>query len=126
MVFYFLIEAGEGRVVSGPWLAWERTGGGRSVAGGSRRIDEAELESLLETGGALVVDPRDRELFARGHRDGAINLPMGELQTRAALELLPARVVIVDCYRGLEGMCDIAGGMLRRLGIPDVAVFVHD
>ena len=66
MVFYFLIEAGEGRVVSGPWLAWERTGGGRSVAGGSRRIDEAELEFLLETGGALVVAMAPREQLASG------------------------------------------------------------
>ena len=127
MVFYFLIEAGEGRVVSGLSLAAERTGGGRSVAGERlRRIDEVELESLLETG-AVVVDPRVRDLYARGHRDGAINLPLRELQSRAAVELPPAQVVVVDCYRGLEGMCDIAGQILLRLvGVPDVVVFVQD
>ena len=129
MVFYFLIEAGEGRVVSGLSLAFERTDGGRPEAGPLRRIDEAELESLLETGGAVVVDFRDRELYARGHRGGAVNLPLSELQTRAALELPSAEVVIVDCYSGSRGWrwrCDLAGERLRDVGIPDVAVFLHD
>ena len=129
MVFYFLIEAGEGRVVSGPFLAFERAGGGRPEAGPPRRIDEAELDSLLETGGAVVVDFRDRERYAEGHRDGAVNLPLPELWTRAALEIPSAEVVIVDCYRGSwawKGRCDIAGETLRDLGVPDVAVFVHD
>ena len=128
MVFYFLIEAGEGRVVSGPFLAAERAAG-QAAAGALRRIDEAELESLLETGGAVVVDFRDRERYARGHRDGAVNLPLPELWTRAALELPSAEVVIVDCYRGSwawQGRCDIAGETLRDLGVPDVAVVVHD
>ena len=129
MVFYFLIEAGEGRVVSGPFLAFERAGGGRPKAGPPRRIDEAELESLLETGGAVVVDPRDRERYAEGHRDGAVNLPLRELWTRAAVELPPAQVAIVDCYSGPRGWrwrCDVAGERLRDVGVPDVAVFVHD
>ena len=126
MVFYFLIEAGEGRVVSGLSLAAERTGGVRSVAGERlRRIDEVEFQSLLEKG-AVVVDPRVRDLYARGHRDRAINLPLRELQSRAAVELPPAQVVVVDCYRGSEGMCDVAGRILRLVGVPDVAVFVHD
>ena len=45
---------------------------------------------------------------------------------RAAVELLPAQIVIVDCYRGLEGMCEIAGRILQLVGVPDVAIFVHD
>ena len=129
MVFYFLIEAGEGRVVSGLSLAFEPAGGGRPKAGPPRRIDEAELDSLLEAGGAVVVDFRDRELYAEGHRDGAINLPLRELRTRATLELRSAQVVIVDCYSGSRGWrwrCDLAGERLRDVGVPDVAVFMHD
>ena len=126
MVFYFLIEAGEGRVVSGPFLAFERAGGGRPEAGPPRRIDEAELQSLLETGGAVVVDFRDRERYAEGHRDGAVNLPLPELRTRAALELPSADVVVVDCYSGSRGRCDVAGQTLLDVGVADVAVFVHD
>ena len=126
MVFYFLIEAGEGRVVSGPFLAAERVGGGRPEAGPPRRIGEAELESLLETGGAVVVDFRDRERYAEGHREGAVNLPLRELRTRAAVELPPAQVAIVDCTRGLGGTCEIAGRLLRLAGVSDVALFVHD
>lgn len=130
IVFYFLIEAGEGRVVSGPFLAFERAGGGDGPeAGPPRRIDEAELDSLLETGGAVVVDPRDRARYAEGHREGAVNLPLRELQTRAAVELPHARVAVVDCYSGPRGWrwrCDVAGEMLRDVGVPDVAVFVHD
>ena len=129
MVFYFLIEAGEGRVVSGLSLAFERAGDGRPKAGPPRRIDEAELESLLETGGVVVVDPRDRERYAEGHREGAVNLPLRELWTRAAVELPPAQVAVVDCYSGPRGWrwrCDVAGERLRDVGVPDVAVFLHD
>ncbi len=124
MVFYFLIEAGEGRVVSGPILAAERVAD-HSAAGELRRIDEAEFKALLETGDVVVVDPRERELYARGHREGAINVPVEELDSRAAVELSAARVVVVDCYRSSGSMCDVAGRILRLVG-SDVAVFVHD
>lgn len=124
MVFYFLIEAGEARVVSGPALA-AAGADDRAEAGELRRIDKAEFEALLETGDAVVVDPRERELYARDHREGAINIPVGELGSRAAVELPAARVVIVDCHRSSGSMCDVAGRMLRRAG-SDVAVFVHD
>ena len=124
MVFYFLIEAGEARVVSGPALAAARVSD-HAVAGELRRIDEAEFEALLETDDAVVIDPRERELYARGHREGAINIPVAELESRAALELSAARVIIVDCYRSSGSMCDVAARILRLVG-SDVAVFVHD
>ena len=124
MVFYFLIEAGEARVVSGPALAAARVAD-HSVAGEPRRIDETEFKALLETGDVVVIDPRERELYARGHREGTVNIPVEELESRATVELSAARVVIVDCYRSSGSMCDVAGRILRLVA-SDVAVFVHD
>ncbi len=124
MVFYFLIEAGEARVMSGPAMA-EARGADHSSAGKLRRIGEAEFDALLESGDAVVIDPREREFYALGHRDGTINIPVDELPLRAIVELPAARVVVIDCYRGSESMCEMAGRLLRRVR-SDVAVFVHD
>ena len=135
MVFYFLIEEGEGRVVSGPVLAAERStadpaddrpADDRPADDRPRRIDDAELRELLETADPVLVDPRARDLYAQGHRDGAVNIPERELQSRAAIELPHSRPVVVDCRRGSESMCDVAARVLQRVGFPEVAVFVSD
>ena len=125
MVFYFLIEEGEGRVVSGPVLAAERSAA-EPADDRPRRIDDAELRELLETADPVLVDPRARDLYAQGHRDGAVNIPERELQSRAAIELPHSRPVVVDCRRGSESMCDVAARVLQRVGFPEVAVFVPD
>ena len=130
MVFYFLIVEGEGRVVSGPVLAAERStarpADGRPADDRPRRIDDAEFRELLETADPILVDPRERDLYAQGHRDGAVNIPGRELQSRAAIELPLSRPVVVDCRRGSESMCDVAARVLQMVGFPEVAVFVHD
>lgn len=130
MVFYFLIEEGEGRVVSGPALAAERStarpADGRPADDRPRRIDDAEFRELLETADPILLDPRERDLYAQGHRDGAVNIPERELQSRAAIELPLSRPVVVDCRRGSESMCDVAARVLQMVGFPEVAVFVHD
>lgn len=41
----------------------------------------AEARQLV-TGGAKLVDVRTPSEFAAGHLDGAVNLPLGELETR--------------------------------------------
>ena len=87
---------------------------------------EAELRELLETADPVLVDPRARDLYAQGHRDGAVNIPERELQSRAAIELPHSRPVVVDCRRGSESMCDVAARVLQRVGFPEVSVFVPD
>ncbi len=76
-----------------------------------------------------IVDIRKKEDFDRGHLEGSVNLPMGEIRQRFR-ELDPGKTVCILCYTGerspdaaevleAEGfdVCNIAGGYrsyLRR------------
>ena len=99
-----------------------RSARGRPAAPHRRR----GAPGAAETADPVLVDPRARDLYAQGHRDGAVNIPERELQSRAAIELPHSRPVVVDCRRGSESMCDVAARILQRVGFPDVSVFVSD
>jgi rhodanese-related sulfurtransferase len=58
----------------------------------------APWEELPRTG-ALILDVREREEFAAGHIDGAVNLPLSELRQRVP-ELPQDREIWVNCAVG--------------------------
>ncbi|MBL4845770.1 MAG: hypothetical protein JKY65_09605 [Planctomycetes bacterium] len=71
------------------------------VAGGAGVYSAIQLSSpeaqALEAalaGGALLVDVRTRGEYERGHLEGALNLPVGELEARLA-ELPRDRPLVV-------------------------------
>lgn len=51
--------------------------------------------------GAALVDVRTPAEFARGHVDGAVNIPVQELEDRWE-ELDPKRPVVVYCQAGVR------------------------
>ncbi len=53
----------------------------------------------LDGTGALILDVRERDEYAAGHIDGAVNLPLGELRQRLG-ELPPGREIWVNCAVG--------------------------
>jgi rhodanese-related sulfurtransferase len=74
----------------------------------------------------VVVDTRVRAAYRRGHRDGAVNIPREELQTRGGIELRSHTLVVVDCTNDDMRWCRIAGDMLRRAGFKEVLLLVKD
>jgi rhodanese-related sulfurtransferase len=74
------------------------------------------LPGLLKEG-AQVVDVRNSVEFAGGHAPGSVNIPLPELDARAA-ELDRGRQVIVCCASGTRSA--IAAHRLRRLGFARV------
>ena len=76
-----------------------------------RGEDEALLEPIRE--GATLLDVRRPEELARRHIPGALNIPVGELQTRLD-ELDPARPVIVFCASGVRSRRAL--GLLTKAG----------
>ncbi len=64
------------------------------------RIDLAQLQQLLDGGGQLVEVLPAAE-YADEHLPGAINLPLKQLDATTAVQLDPARPVIVYCWDGL-------------------------
>ena len=99
-------------------------------------IDGEELyKRLKETPAPVVIDVRTNLEFAQGHIDGAINVPITELNSRLeSLDLYTDNSVVAICLTahrsipavrlfqeaGIEDACQLEGGMLawNRAGFP--------
>lgn len=84
-----------------------------------------EARDLFETGGALFIDARHAFDFARGHIRGAVNLPLGEFDSRTSLlDSLPRNKVLITYCDGIE--CNSSIGLaskLRDAGFSGVRIF---
>ena len=80
------------------------------------RAVKARLPELLRRG-AVVVDVRSPAEYAAGARPGSLNIPLGQLERRAA-ELDRAKPVIVCCASGTRSA--IAAGILAGKGFAEV------
>jgi phage shock protein E len=65
------------------------------------KIDPAQAIRLLDAGAAIAVDVREPDEYASGHIPGAVLLPLGKVQTKAAA-LLPDKTahLLVYCRTG--------------------------
>jgi len=99
-------------------------------------INSEELHAQLqEAPPPLVIDVRTNLEFAQGHIDGAINVPITELNSRLeSLDLYTDNSVVAICLTahrsipavrlfqeaGIEDACQLEGGMLawNRAGFP--------
>ena len=79
----------------------------------SRRITAPELAG--ELAGYRVVDVRTRGEFASGHVEGALHVPLEELEARAA-ELPADRPLALVCRSGYRS--SLASSLLERAGRP--------
>lgn len=77
-------------------------------------ISMRQLEDLLNSRECFtLLDVRVREEFARGHLEGAVNIPLAELEAYACL--IPRdRPVIVYCACGGQSL--LAARQLSRMG----------
>lgn len=89
------------------WFAWRFL---------KYRAVRARLPELLRRG-AVVVDVRSAGEFAAGARPGSLNIPLGELASRAG-ELDPAKPVVVCCASGTRS--GLARGLLAARGFKEV------
>ena len=56
----------------------------------------------MQEGGALMVDVRSPDEYAKGHIEGAKNIPVGELAARTAELGAKDTKVIVYCHSGIR------------------------
>jgi rhodanese-related sulfurtransferase/predicted transcriptional regulator len=75
-------------------------------------ISRAELVKRLRGNDLVLIDVRPAEEFAAGHIEGAVSIPLDELDER--LSELPADSEIVAYCRG--ALCAYAHEAVRRLG----------
>ena len=60
------------------------------------RVSLDETKAAMDAGTAVVVDVRSAEAYQGGHIAGAINIPLGELESRLG-ELDKAQWIITYC-----------------------------
>lgn len=60
-----------------------------------------DIPSLLRDGSVTLLDVRTQAEYARGHIDGAVNIPLDSLRERLQ-ELEPGKPVYVNCHSGLR------------------------
>ena len=142
LTFYFRIANGRGRVVNpqdmpgGPQLPpgpppsgapGVRPSGPPSTLSGAAPVvadhgSNADIEigesglQELQRSRPVLLDIQERDEFARGHRDAAVNIPRDELLTRAGIELDVSRPVVIDCARLETRRCHEAARTLLQAG----------
>jgi len=132
LTFYFRIDHGIGQVLNPeemPGARWPK----RRVPGSEKAkepvkakvfkgvpeasitmINKQELERQIASVHPVILDIRERDAFRRGHLDGAVNIPFGELQVRAPIELPAARPMVIDCSQD-ETWCANPGTIVQVL-----------
>jgi len=76
-------------------------------------LTNAELEQQLGRGDLIVLDVREPAEYAFGHIEGAVSIPLGELEQRMS-ELDSDKEVIVICRTGKRS--DFAAKQLEEKG----------
>ena len=110
-------------LVCGPSLAAQKAKGPADPAH-VRRVQPAELKTLLAKDQAILVDVRSAPAFERGHLDGAISIPAAEVERRVAevRRRAGSRTVVLYCSCAFEHSAAEAAVRLARLGVTRVAV----
>jgi len=87
-----------------------------------KHIREVSAEDARreQASGAVLIDIREGEEFARGHAQGAIHLSRGVLELRIE-GLLPDADTPILCYCGGGSRSALAAESLQRMGYTKVA-----
>ena len=86
-------------------------------------VSGAEAHHLVESG-ALLLDVRSPEEFQAGHIEGAVNIPVQEMEARMGEVGSKERPVVVYCHSGMRSgraaqVLERAGYAVRNLGPMD-------
>ena len=84
-----------------------------------REVSAQELDAMLRSGDALVVDVREADEFAAGHIPGAINMPLSDFQP-SSLPNPEGRTLVLNCLGGKRSAM-----ALEKCGVAQAAVDTH-
>jgi rhodanese-related sulfurtransferase len=89
--------------------------------------DPASAKKIFDTGRALFIDVRSREMFAAGHIPGAKSLPLGEIENIAETllaDVRPQQPIITYCSGRLCQDSHTAAQWLMEQGFENVVVYI--
>lgn len=102
---------------------WSTTAPKNFIGEDARRVSEEEFKRATASGQKLIViDVRERPEFARGHLDGAINIPADELEVRAINELSPTDFFLIYCGCFEDSLSQVARNILNEQGFRRLAI----
>jgi rhodanese-related sulfurtransferase len=97
-------------LVSGFFLLWPQVKG----KGGAGSIGTTEAVRLINREKAVLIDVSEPEEFAKGHPNGARNIPLGKLEGAKELPSNKALPLVLVCPTGARAAR--AAGLLRKAG----------
>jgi rhodanese-related sulfurtransferase len=97
-------------LVSGFFLVWPQIKG----KGGAGSVGTAEAVRLINRERAVLIDVSEPEEFAKGHPNGARNVPLGKLEGSKDLPSNKALPLVVVCPTGSRA--SRAAALLRKAG----------
>ncbi len=89
----------------------------KSIFGGSTNADQSPIDAARAQG-AVIIDVRSAAEFAGGHTDGAVNIPLDQLETKLGVIKNYQKPVIVCCASGMRS--GRAKDLLTSKGITDL------
>lgn len=122
LIFYFHIASEQGVVSSPEEMRKAKAPPSPAAQPDSEKpaleIDEARWPGIRTKLSPTVLDIRERPSYLRAHRDGAVNIPLTEVLTRAGAELSVAKPVVIDCFPAefTSGACRMAAHQLASEG----------
>ncbi|GGN47684.1 rhodanese [Novosphingobium indicum] len=84
-----------------------------------KEVTAQQLESMLQSGEALVVDVREPDEFAAGHIPGAVNMPLSSFQP-SKLPHPDGKKLVLNCLGGKR-----SGMALDKCGVAMAEVDTH-
>ena len=99
-------------LVSGFFLVWPQIKG-KGIGGGGG-VGTTEAVRLINREKAVLIDVSEPDEFAKGHPNGARNVPLGKLEGSKDLPSNKALPLVVVCPTGSRA--SRAAGVLRKAG----------
>jgi phage shock protein E len=84
-----------------------------------REVSAAEAQQQ-QAGGALLIDVRDREDFAKEYAAGAVHMSRGTLELKIE-DKVPDTAAPIICYCGGGSRSALAAESLQKMGYTNVA-----
>ena len=91
--------------------------------GGYKQISQDEAKKMIDDGGVIILDVREKEEYDAGHLKGAVLLPVGSITTDTAAKVIDSKdsVVLVYCRSGNRSKK--ASATLAKLGYTNIYEF---
>jgi rhodanese-related sulfurtransferase len=105
-------RTGKQRVINS--IALKKGAGSASCDTPSKPLPLSRLNKALADKSATILDIRAADEYAKAHLDGAINIPLGEIEAKIP-ELPKDKPIIIYCHTGRRAA--FAAGLLQEKGV---------